>query len=676
MLCITACENPDLEANENQEQTGNDNKPSGGEGEGETESVKFMTITVERVSATKVVFKGTTKKTAPDIEVGLYWSKVQGSHINDCEKVSTYKITNGSFELAIEDLDADTKYYCYPYLFMNGGRELGDEFDFKTAQPKFIIDNVSVDGLTVTFTGYADHDCSVGIYCSTSSPSGYNYKTHHWIDSEDNNYTLTIDKLSCGTTYYYCTYVDKYSNDKPDYGEVKSFTTGNATITIDKVNVSENNVEFVGKAMLDCEGGILYSLSSTITKNDCLGIVNLSNITSSYIQSCILPSFLTRYYYCTYHWDEITSTYLYGQVKQLTTGREVSYDEAIKDLSSTSAIDLSVDGVANCYVVSRAGTYKIKTVKGNDANQKLANVSKPIILWETYGTDVMLRKLSLINGVCYKNGYLIFETPSTFKEGNAVVAVKDAAGNILWSWHIWLTDQPQGQVYFNNAGTMMDRNLGATSATPGDVGALGLFYQWGRKDPFLGSSSISDEIEAKSTITWPSAVSSNSSNGTIAYAVANPTTFIKYNSSNYDWYYSGYSSTDNTRWTTSENTKSVYDPCPAGWRVPDGGDNGVWSKALGSSSYFSGYPYDSTNEGMNFSGKFGSASTIWYPASGCRDSSDGSLNDVGDYGYYWSASPGSNYAYGLRFGYYGGVYPSNSSNRAYGQSVRCLQESK
>ena len=109
---------------------------------------------------------------------------------------------------------------------------------------------------------------------------------------------------------------------------------------------------------------------------------------------------------------------------------------------------------------------------------------------------------------------------------------------------------------------MMDRNLGATSATPGDVGALGLLYQWGRKDPFLGSSSNSSSATAKSTIKWPSAVSSNSSNGTIEYATAHPTTLIKYNGSNYDWYYTGSSSNDNTRWTTSSSNKSIYDPCP------------------------------------------------------------------------------------------------------------------
>ncbi|MCC8143462.1 MAG: hypothetical protein LIO97_05900 [Tannerellaceae bacterium] len=32
----------------------------------------------------------------------------------------------------------------------------------------------------------------------------------------------------------------------------------------------------------------------------------------------------------------------------------------------------------------------------------------------------------------------------------------------------------------------MDRNLGALSSTPGNGLALGLMYQWGRKDPYPG----------------------------------------------------------------------------------------------------------------------------------------------------------------------------------------------
>jgi uncharacterized protein (TIGR02145 family) len=279
----------------------------------------------------------------------------------------------------------------------------------------------------------------------------------------------------------------------------------------------------------------------------------------------------------------------------------------------------------------------------------------------------------LVRNISYQDDYITFEINNSFKEGNAVIAAKDASGNILWSWHIWLTDAPQGQEYYNNAGTMMDRNLGATSATPGDVGALGLLYQWGRKDPFLGSSSISSSTLAKSTITWPSTVSSTSSTGTIAYTTKNPTTFITCNSYNYDWYYTGSSSTDNTRWTTSDKTKSIYDPCPPGWRIPDGGSSGVWSKAVDSSLSFS-YTYQSSNEGMNFSGKFGSASTIWYPASGGRSYSDGSLGSVGSHGYYWSASPKSSSVYYLYFNSNGHVYPSDYYSHANGYPVRCLQE--
>ena len=147
-------------------------------------------------------------------------------------------------------------------------------------------------------------------------------------------------------------------------------------------------------------------------------------------------------------------------------------------------------------------------------------------------------------------------------------------------------------------------------------------------------------------------------------------TFITRNSNNYDWYYTGSSSTDNTRW---QSEKTIHDPCPAGWRVPDGGKNGVWSKALGSSSSYVD-TYDGYKRGKNFSRKFGSASTIWYPASGCRYYYDGSLGNVGLDGVYWSCTPYSYYAYYLYFGINGIVYPSYSFIRANGQSVRCLQE--
>ena len=347
------------------------------------------------------------------------------------------------------------------------------------------------------------------------------------------------------------------------------------------------------------------------------------------------------------------------------------YTATINLEEKSNVVDLSENGTANSYIISAAGSYKFSTVKGN-SSESVGAVASAEVLWETFGTNVTPNKGDLVKNASYSDGHIAFQTADTFKEGNAVIAAKDASGNILWSWHIWLTDQPQGQEYYNGAGTMMDRNLGATSATPGDVGALGLLYQWGRKDPFLGSSSISKSTIASSTITWPLAVKSDQSNGTIAYATANPTTFIKYNSNNYDWYYTGSSSTDNKRWT--ESSKSIYDPCPSGWRVPDGGDNGVWARALGSSlSFDDSSLWDSTNGGMNFSSKFGSASTIWYPASSSRYYGSGSLNYSGVIGY-WSASPNSDTAYLLYFKSSGSVSPSYAQSRAVGYPVRCLQE--
>ena len=400
---------------------------------------------------------------------------------------------------------------------------------------------------------------------------------------------------------------------------------------------------------------VYYSDAETFNINDALKMSTTtfnSDQKFTIIVTGLKPN--VKYNYCLI--AEVKSEKIYSDVKDFIT----------YDLNVSSAIDLSLAASANCYIISEAGLYKFKTVKGNSTTS-VGSVASASILWETFGTDTAPEPSDLISGVCYKDGYIAFKTADTFKEGNAVIAAKDASGNILWSWHIWLTDQPQAQVYNNDAGTMMDRNLGATSATPGDVGALGLLYQWGRKDPFLGSSSISRNTIAKSTITWPSAVKSDSSNGTIDYATANPTTYITYNNKNYDWYYTGDSSTDNTRWTTSSSVKSIYDPCPAGWRVPDGGRNGIWSKAG-----FGTTTYDSTNKGMSFS--ISSPSTTWYPASGYRSKDDGGLFVVGSIGYYWSASPYSYYAYYLIFYGNGEVIPSNDSNRANGFSVRCLQE--
>ncbi len=335
-------------------------------------------------------------------------------------------------------------------------------------------------------------------------------------------------------------------------------------------------------------------------------------------------------------------------------------------------VDLSAKGTANCYIVSAPGTYSFKTVQGNSNDAVVA--AKAEVLWESFGTETKPEVGDIIKSVSYADSRITFTTPSTLKNGNALIAAKDADGNILWSWHIWVCEGydpvAQGQVYNSDAGTMMDRNLGATSAEPGKVQTLGLMYQWGRKDPFLGSSSISSPTKALSTITWPGAVLSDADKGTVDYAIQNPTTFIcGVDASTNDWVFAA----RNANLWKAEKTK--YDPCPYGWKVPSGGASGVWSKSIGSSNFFKDYPFDSANRGMNFSSKLGSALIIWYPAAACLKYNDGSFGEVGSSGSWWSCS----YYYGSAnlFGIEradGYVYPSGSGYLAYGYSVRCLQE--
>lgn len=128
---------------------------------------------------------------------------------------------------------------------------------------------------------------------------------------------------------------------------------------------------------------------------------------------------------------------------------------------------------ANSYIISEAGSYTFKTFKGNSTESVGAVVSAEV-LWESFGTDEIPDEGYLISSVSYFNGRIGFTVPDPFHEGNALIAAKDSDDNILWSWHIWMTDYPVEQVYSNGAGTMMDRHLGAVSAVPGDVGALGL----------------------------------------------------------------------------------------------------------------------------------------------------------------------------------------------------------
>ena len=506
-----------------------------------------------------------------------------------------------------------------------------------------ITGKVSVEEITIDKEVF---EMAVGestVLTATVLPPDATDKTLIWSSSDTEVATVDqegkVTAISRGTATITATAKDGSDKSASCQVEVKQYVTG----------ITLNNTSLV------LEIGQMTTLTATVTPSN----ANDKSLTWSSSNTDVATV--------------SSSGVVTGVAGGTTTITATANDGSGKKATCTVSIpvDLSLPVSANCYIVSSAGAYKFKTVQGNSATS-VDNVSKAEVLWESFGTSTAPSQGDIISGLFYSGDHITFATPSPLKNGNAVIAAKDADGNILWSWHIWVCDKydpvAQAQKYYYNDGVMMDRNLGATSATPGDAGALGLLYQWGRKDPFLSGEGISSNTRAASTLTWPSPVSSTSNNGTVAYAVENPTTFITEGSgTSNDWVYS---SRINTLWQTS---KTVYDPCPPGWKVPAGGMNGVWANAVRSTSSFS-YNWDSTNKGINFSEKFGPASTIWYPAAGSLDSANGSLSNVGTYGYWWSCTHYGSDAYGMFLKYTRDVYPSGGAYRAKGRSVRCQKE--
>lgn len=326
--------------------------------------------------------------------------------------------------------------------------------------------------------------------------------------------------------------------------------------------------------------------------------------------------------------------------------------ETIKDLSSGN-------GTANCYIVSQTGNYRFKASRGN-SESTIGGVEGVEVLWETFGSDTAPSKGDLIKSVLLSGNDIIFSTADVFQEGNALIAAKDAYGNILWSWHIWMVaDEIKEQDYPNNAGTYMDRNLGAVSCEPNSTGALGLLYQWGRKDPFAGASSPTMNTMALISSEWPQPIQS-ASGIDIEYSVKHPTTFILCDPYSYDWYYSGSTATtDNTRWSRQ---KTIYDPCPAGWRVADADD---WLAAGFSSTY------NTSLHGIQLSL---SNEKIWLPGAGYLDPFQFMISGIAYYGNIWTVNAEENGTSAAAIGYsdYSGLKNYKSmSRRASGLSVRC-----
>jgi len=378
-------------------------------------------------------------------------------------------------------------------------------------------------------------------------------------------------------------------------------------------------------------------------------------------------------------------------------------------------------GVTNshAYISSASGTYVLQHFKDHAG----VDIDNPWITLTNGGANTpdaakivwadekgLVTTLSVTgNG---ENAFVKFDVPaSAIKNGNAVIAVTKG-GTVVWSWHLWFAPQDvlnttavtnfQNKVYnFTNEtlGFKYTAWSGSTYSAPRSVkvkveqtvGQAGgkqvgyititqnngsvrqgysTLYQFGRKDAFPGTDTTPDGSFNKN----------GGDHMSIQNGIQHPEIFYTWGPSWYNNPPSGYSynnlwSMENTitSWNDNAVVKTIYDPSPAGFKMP-------------ASNAFTGFTttgnYSSTPSEFNISGDWDNGwnfkgtgtNTVYFPASGYRRFYDGSLYNVGGNGCYWSAVPGITYrGCSLGFGQWS-VGPRSNDSRSYGFSVRPVSE--
>lgn len=450
---------------------------------------------------------------------------------------------------------------------------------------------------------------------------------------------VVLDGLLFDRIYYYEVYTELYGT---------KYTSGKGTFKTSAVSVAMNDPretdeglvlsgKVQGVAQEDKQQLGVYLCFNEAGYSDKVQRFDLRVPESNEIE-VLIPglNIATDYEYWWVIWDDETKKEEGAKLTYTTIDPYAQPKEV-----SAAAADLSAEETANCYIVPAPGTYKFRMTKGN-STESVGDVASVRILWESFGTTVAPRPFDLISatGMDMDGKYALFEVPQAYNEGNAVIAAYNAEGVILWSWHIWLTDDQMTEItYANEAGVMMDRNLGALSATPNDAKALGLFYQWGRKDPFFGAASLQGTGFAVAT-RYRKVAASTVETSTVSFATANPHTFILAGNHG-DWL----SAKDNSLWSS---TKTTYDPCPVGWRIPEGGYNdgmgeqgladGIWAKAgIPSKGNYDFADIDYDKSGKMFTSQYCMPDT-WYPAAGSIKATTGELFGLGTDGIYMSST--------------------------------------
>lgn len=289
--------------------------------------------------------------------------------------------------------------------------------------------------------------------------------------------------------------------------------------------------------------------------------------------------------------------------------------------------------------ISRANTFWSNPDVG-DASNVIDNNTEwtAQVIWQDIdhraisfcGADGKIINSDTINGKGLKPLY-VKVTTSTF--GNVVVGIKKkGAGSnaYLWSWHLWLTDEPKLIAGF------MDRNLGASSSSPsGGSKSYGLLFQFGRKDALGGYYEKTRFVayDINGLFLYSGTEDKKEEHAMFSQFVNSPNVIIhSYDSGNFrtpeEWNkWLKQEKYMDKHWNdfTDADGKTFFDPCPEGWRLPTKKD---LEKLTLDENGRCRFLYDNKVYGWNLDGN-------WFPRMNEGYWSTGDIVNNHENGYYY-----------------------------------------
>ncbi len=417
----------------------------------------------------------------------------------------------------------------------------------------------------------------------------------------------------------------------------------------------------------------------------------------------------------------------------------------------------SGSNTANCYVVRTPGWYSFPLVYGNAIKGGNANpgayspsvsgttVLSPFIdssgnaITSPYISNAVSARLEWedavglieeleLRGSDANSLGIAFRVPQeTIREGNALISAIDASGQVVWSWHIWVSGAPDSdfapvsvtnkasqsfslarinvgwvapydspivfegrttgiRITQQGSGKTLEFTLVQTGATlPANATGTCPFYQWGRKDPFVAGNGevVEDASLDCPKKTWYT-TERRDTVGTraarlgkdIAAYISHPTHYNM--DSGGDGKYSNLWNATQAKFSSSstaaENAaavvKTVYDPCPVGACLPPIGAMTGFSNANTAGGFDLGFAF--------YSNPDKTGETVFYPAVGSMATSNltstkvfGTMRNSGTGFSYWAANA-NNATSGFNMNCYnkGTVNTGYGSNRQYVYPIR------